>query len=488
MPRRFALLIVLLVTSIIASTQPASGQTQPVTDYPVGLDRDAETGALLMVLAGQDSPIPQPLRDEARATFALYTDHPAVRSTGELMGRVGLDGVLQIALLARPSVGGVRPGDIAWGMAGAAGGGDREQGRARLDTYAREMAAFYAEADVGAFFDAWDSTYAQAADDVAALLPGRDALDALEAYYGEQPASYEVAVSLLWRGGGNGGFSRPTDEGRAQVYVVAPWLPTEDLAASRGFEIPPGMAEDTMRGFVQALVLHEFGHPFVTPHLAALADRIAGTAHLLAPIQAEMTAASYRGWWSAVNEHAVRLGEVRIALAMGDSALADTLRARHLARGFAYLPALEPVMGRYERAGPQGTGRYPSFAAFAPEFVEALSYLRPSDAYRAIGLGPPRTVRFRVTASVPPGDTVFVTGDAAALGAWDARGVHLRREGDVWTGAVEMHEGQSARFGVTRGAWGQEAADADGEPTPATAFTVGADTTLSVRVVRWKDE
>ncbi len=78
----------------------------------------------------------------------------------------------------------------------------------------------------------------------------------------------------------------------------------------------------------------------------------------------------YRSWLTCVTEHIVRLGEIRIALAMNDTLTANQIRTENIEQNkFIYLPYLEDKIVEYEN----NRDKYPSFADFFPELINTFS-------------------------------------------------------------------------------------------------------------------
>jgi len=86
---------------------------------------------------------------------------------------------------------------------------------------------------------------------------------------------------------------------------------------------------------------------------------------------------SYIGNWEVcVIEHLVRLGEIRIAVAMGDEKEANRLRKMHVNEmGFILLPMLENLVVGYE----SDHAKYSDFKSFLPVIFESLHRLTPQD-------------------------------------------------------------------------------------------------------------
>jgi hypothetical protein len=85
-----------------------------------------------------------------------------------------------------------------------------------------------------------------------------------------------------------------------------------------------------------------------------------------------MSEQAYRNWWTCVTEHIVRLGEIRIAIAMNDSLTAEKIRTENIEQNkFIYLPYLEGKIIEYEN----NRDKYHSFSDFFPELITTFSQI-----------------------------------------------------------------------------------------------------------------
>lgn len=98
-----------------------------------------------------------------------------------------------------------------------------------------------------------------------------------------------------------------------------------------------------------------------------------------------------------------------------------------------------------------------------------------------------RAVTVRVLApQVPPGETVFITGNQRELGRWNPSAVALERQEDgSWTKDIHLRRNSTVEFKITRGSWATEAADAHGRPTGN--FQLTAEPLQTFSVAGWRD-
>ena len=98
---------------------------------------------------------------------------------------------------------------------------------------------------------------------------------------------------------------------------------------------------------------HEFGHAFVNPLFETneqLVKTVDKYEHLFTPgFKEVMRKQNYTDWLTVMQEHLVRLGEIRLAERSGNKKWADELRTYHIEQlKFVFLPDLEESIKKYE--------------------------------------------------------------------------------------------------------------------------------------------
>jgi len=88
-----------------------------------------------------------------------------------------------------------------------------------------------------------------------------------------------------------------------------------------------------------------------------------------------MTEQGYDNWWSFVNEHLVRLGEIRISKKMGTDDLEEMRNYNIKENGFILIPDAEQLIIEYET----NRKEYPKFELFLPKLVEQLNSFNKID-------------------------------------------------------------------------------------------------------------
>jgi enterochelin esterase-like enzyme len=94
-----------------------------------------------------------------------------------------------------------------------------------------------------------------------------------------------------------------------------------------------------------------------------------------------------------------------------------------------------------------------------------------------------------VPADTPADQTIYISGDSAELGSWDAAGVPLHRGADGrYHGTVNLLTGVAHGFKVTRGTWGTVERGAGGAEIPDHPFTAAGGQVVQSTVITWVDQ
>ncbi len=308
-----------------------------------------------------------PLLKHSITHFAGFLDHPALQVMTEMGEECWLNGMIDIAVHCSP----VPNAELLYPLSDSfvikySKAGDI---KAAGDLIARFIAAlndFYNDADVESFMKSHTGLYEGALQEVRSNLPPRGFVEKMESYYGEGKAGFMLVPSPLMYIGIGFGPRVETYEGMQVLNVFGPRVHVERITDSvYGFDD----AED-----IERLTLHEFGHSFITP-LVELADNrkiVESFSHLFEPIRNDMSGLGYDTWETVVKELLVRLGEIRITLAMGDDEGADRLRKYHIdRRKFVYLPVFEENILTYER----NRHKYQILADYFPLLLNAFSLI-----------------------------------------------------------------------------------------------------------------
>jgi hypothetical protein len=240
------------------------------------------------------------------------------------------------------------------------------------------LASFYRQAQVGLFLKRNAFFYKGALAEARKHINPK-AIPYMEKWYGEQFAGYELYLMPgmpITPGDDNYRAFGPT--------LISPKGKVSVMVFSSSVQLPllGSLKEYKHFGFDNAdvtrfLTVHEIGHSFVNPVVKPMVDEIQHDTALFTSSLAKALEPSYiESWENCLIEHLVRLGEIRVAAAMGDEKEAMRLRKLHInGFKFALLPLLEKVIIGFEN----NRKKYPDFKSFLPEIFKALHNLKPSD-------------------------------------------------------------------------------------------------------------
>ncbi|WP_299362908.1 DUF4932 domain-containing protein [Winogradskyella sp.] len=232
-----------------------------------------------------------------------------------------------------------------------------------IERFINAMNAFYLDAKLEAFFEKHRSYFANVNSEVKKNLPPKHFISTMEDYYGKQNESYTLIPSPTIYHTMGFGMRIKANVGFKVFNVFGPVIMTKD---STQFGYGFGNSKE-----IDELTVHEFGHSFINPitELESNKKLIDKSEHLFSPIKSIMERQGYRSWSTCVAEHIVRLGEIRIALAMNDTIRANRLRSEYIDnRGFIYLKNLETSIIKYEN----NRDTYNSIDTYLPQLLNSL--------------------------------------------------------------------------------------------------------------------
>ncbi|HET9747272.1 MAG TPA: DUF4932 domain-containing protein [Chitinophagaceae bacterium] len=260
---------------------------------------------------------------------------------------------------------------------------DTKESKALTLELSDSLASFYRQANVGSFLKRNASYYKGALAEARKHI-NRRAIPYMEKWYGHQFAAYELYLMP----------GMPITPGKDNYRAFGPMLisPKGEVSAmvfSSSIELPleKSLKDYQHFGFdnadvIRFLTVHEIGHSFVNPVMKPMTADIQHDTSLFSPALAKALAPSYiDGWENCIIEHLVRLGEIRIAVAMDDTTEASRLRKLHINEfKFALLPLLEKKIVEYEN----DRSKYPNFNSFLPEIFDMFHNLKPEDVDKAV--------------------------------------------------------------------------------------------------------
>ena len=171
---------------------------------------------------------------------------------------------------------------------------------------------------------------------------------ALEDYFGARKDGYVVVVSGLV---GKHAYGPRLSDGdwTCVVTIMSPDATTDASA-------------------IRTLLLHEWGHSFLTPAIESSRELAGRYAYLYPAVRTAMQKQNYGNWSATLDEHVLRAVTARIVRLSDGEETAELMLQREEGRGFRYIRPLYNRLAVYE----QDRERYPTFAEFVPELLKAL--------------------------------------------------------------------------------------------------------------------
>lgn len=310
----------------------------------------------------------RPMITKAQEYFRDYADHPAIKLSDSLLLNeiYYFDELTEILLYLEdfPST------DFKHSLNGT----PYESRSDEITEWISLLSQFYVDADVNGFLEQNKSFYQGAMKEVKKNLPPDNFVELIEDYYRASMHSYAIIPAPEMPTGGEygtrgiGPYVR-TSSGLAISQVISASLPVQtqnNMADYKVFGFDN--KENTLR-----MSYHEFGHAFVNPlfednpELVEMAEK---SSYLFTEeYQKIMQPQNYGDWLTVVQEHLVRLGEIRLAERSGDLKWAEELREYHINElKFVFLPALEEKVLEYEK-----NAEIRSFEDFLPELLAVLA-------------------------------------------------------------------------------------------------------------------
>ena len=245
------------------------------------------------------------------------------------------------------------------------------------------LASFYKQAQVGDFLKANRRFYRGALKEAKRHINTK-AIPYMEKWYGQKFAGYEFYLMP----------GMPITKGADNYRAFGPMLSSPGgkvsaMVFSSSIELPLKKKLKDYRHFgfdnaqvIRFLTVHEVGHSFVNPLLSQMKSSIQRNNVLFTPSFKKSLEASYiENWEVCITEHLVRLGEIRIAKAMGDKKEELRLRKMHTHEfGFVLLPMLETLIVLYEN----NRNQYNNFNSFLPIIFQKLNELGPEDVDKLV--------------------------------------------------------------------------------------------------------
>ena len=361
MRRTLALLLAAVSVLCIAACQRAKSLTSDAPTIEGRVDPRMELLAAVQLLSGYGEKYPGlitrydfPYKSDMAAYFAPYKDHRAVKLFAKMSDGFSYDAppAAMLFLTDPPDLKNRLPfSDYIKGRAG---------GEKQLNEFVQALRDFARESNFLAFYDAHKGTYQAIVEATGKEMEGSsDWVSALEQYYGQTQAGYNIITCPMFHPGGFGPRLERSD-GKFEIYDICGPTGVKD-----GYPVF-GASEN-----IKHLAWHEFGHSFANPLGEKFDKELRKCSSLYDPIEPRMREQAYGDWMTCVHEHVVRAVEIRLLVAEQGKDVEEGLIAGERARGFAYIEPLCKKLEEYE----QHRDKYPTLESFYPEIIGVFKSL-----------------------------------------------------------------------------------------------------------------
>lgn len=368
-----ALLMLCFLCACAEEKEPESSKSTPnqvLKRIEIEVHPTIETFMIVRSIASNDplfqyrdtSYTGKPMLYEARKAFAKYANHPAVAETQRMLNATSATGdvILQGLLYFEEFPSKALKYEIT-----------SENWRHRKDSliqFVDALHTFYHDANVGEFLAAHADFYEGAIAESRTYLR-EDLIPTMENYFGIENLGYKMLLLTNSPFGMGFGAHVTANEGDIVYQIISPandivWQPD---AAYDSY----GYSGEGADSYYRDMVVHEFCHSFVTPFIESetMKKEIAKYDSLFVPkLDTIMSEQGYGSWWGFVNEHLVRLGEIRVAQAMEVEDLHAMRKSNVEENSFVLIPDAEKRVREYEN----NREKYPTFHDFIPVLIDQL--------------------------------------------------------------------------------------------------------------------
>lgn len=306
----------------------------------------------------------KPMLYDARIHFSKFKNHEAVSLTQKLLaetdgsGGIIIQGLLHFSELPEgKQMHSIT--DVDW-----------IEKQSTLTQYVKTLKNFYFEAKVEEFIKEHQPFYDGSIKEAKSYIDDR-LIPTMETYFGKENKEYKVILMPMFPFGSGIGANVGIGEDKIFYQILGTandieWF--EKVSDYSNF----GYSGEGAEEYYRDLVIHEFCHSFITDFIstAKWKEKIKQTDSLyVTKLDSMMKPQGYQGWWSFVNEHLVRVGEIRVAKEMGVESLEKMREYNVYENGFILIPEAEKLMEQYEN----NRDIYKNIELFIPQLIDQLS-------------------------------------------------------------------------------------------------------------------
>lgn len=341
----------------------------------VEINRNVETLGIISMLVDGEDLLKNGFPESAHLLrfnlnqFKKYANHPAVIKANELLKKGNWDyssitfGV-EYSLLPEFKINPHLNGNQEKKIISSIEESERQE-------FYKLVKDFYNDAKLDSFFYSNQKVYDEIYNEVNKSLPDSNYLRILEKYHGIKLIGYKIIPSLFVPNYFNFGHRVVTDSGSISYYVMGPAYDIKIDSSVQYLSMIDSFGFKSKNNIMQ-LGVHEFSHSFVRFLDKPINKKLVESISFLntAELSENMKSQGYGGnWASCFEEHLVRLCEIRIAKASGNTKLEKEIYEKYAVhRKFIYLPMMNQIIDEYEN----NRNKYEKLEDFLPVIIEKL--------------------------------------------------------------------------------------------------------------------
>ncbi|MDX1828635.1 MAG: DUF4932 domain-containing protein [Lutibacter sp.] len=350
--------------------------------------------------------------------------------------------------------------------------------------YVKDLREFYIKNNLASFFKENEKFINGGINEFKKNVP-KNYVKKMQDYYGETFEKFIVYPDPFNTVGLNEGDTDffhgngqriDTKNGTVATMITSAFLPIniKKQPNEYGFNYPKD---------VRFIITHEFGHSFVNHTLKTVKKQIKATEKLFnSGLSEKMQGQGYGSWNICLDEHLVRLGEIRIAECNGEKKRAEELRKMHINEfHFVLIPILEKKIVEYEK----NRDKYPTYQNFLPELLSSLNKVSPKQVRELLGLSTktyPTTINLKVPNKK---DEVFIVGNQSVLGNWNPSKIKMNKSSN-FERSIKLNLYKNTKFKFTKGSWDSEGNLEKFKNGQNIELKIDKDTIYNFKISSWK--
>lgn len=373
------ILLIVIITLFSCSSEKKQKELIKQKYVKTEINRNVETFGLILTLAEQDELFNYGFPKSAHLLrfnikqFEKYKNHPVVQKAKELMEEkylcfASIEKAIEYTQLPEFK----RDTTIINTFENDSISQDE---KSKIEEFYKLVRDFYIDAKMDSFFNANQKIYDKVLTELNKSLPDSNYFVTLEKYHGIEMAVYKIIPSIFIPNYFGFGPRIVTKNGIINYFLMGPGYDIKiDSAISNLSKIDSFGFND--KSYILKLGVHEFGHTFMRfLDKSENQKLIESVSYLNTPeLIKNMKKQGYGGDWSeCVEEHLVRLCEIRIAKMMGNTKLEkENYQKDAIERKFIYLPMLNKLVEEYEK----DRKKYNKFEDFFPIIIENMKKIK----------------------------------------------------------------------------------------------------------------